>query len=343
MSDVRVSIVGGSGYTGGELMRLLLAHPGASLAQVSSRQLKGQPVHRAHPNLRGHLDTAYCTPDEIEPCDVLFLCMPHAKAATQIDRWRQVAPLVIDLSADFRLRDADAYQRWYGEAHPNTAALASAQYGLPEVNRENLRGASLISGVGCNATAMTLALKPLADAGLIRRAIADVKVGSSEAGAEASAGSHHPVRARTARTYSASGHRHLAEVEQNLGLSDVDATITAIDMVRGVLCTAHVEPTEPVDTKTLWKLFRAAYSDEPFVRIVADRQGPNRFPDPRVLVGSNHADVGFAIDERSGRVITLCAIDNLVKGAAGSAIQSMNVALGLSERSGLSFPGLHPA
>lgn len=344
MNPLRVSIVGGSGYTGGELMRLLLAHPGAQVAQVSSRKLKGQPVHRSHPNLRGHLETLYCTPDEIEPCDVLFLCMPHGKASTEIERWRALAPLVIDLSADFRLRSPDRYQHWYNEPHPNPDALALANYGLPEVNRANLSGASLISGVGCNATAMTLALKPLAHAGLIKRAICDVKVGSSEAGAEASAGSHHPVRARTARTYSASGHRHLAEVEQNLGADlDVDATITAIDMVRGVLCTAHLETTEPLETKSLWKLFRGAYTDEPFVRIVADRQGPNKFPDPRILVGSNHADVGFAIDERSGRVITFCAIDNLVKGAAGSAIQSMNIALDLPETTGLTFPGLHPA
>lgn len=344
MNPLRVSIVGGSGYTGGELMRLLLAHPGAQVHQVTSRQLKGQPVHRSHPNLRGHLETLYCTPDEVEPCDVLFLCMPHGKASTEIERWRAQAPLVIDLSADFRLSSPQRYQHWYNEPHPNPDALALANYGLPEVNRANLSGASLISGVGCNATAMTLALKPLADAGLIKRAICDVKVGSSEAGAEASAGSHHPVRARTARTYSASGHRHLAEVEQNLGADlDVDATITAIDMVRGVLCTAHLETTEPLETKSLWKLFRGAYTDEPFVRIVADRQGPNKFPDPRILVGSNHADVGFAIDERSGRVITFCAIDNLVKGAAGSAIQSMNIALDLPETTGLTFPGLHPA
>ena len=344
MSTIRASIIGGSGYTGGELMRLILGHPNTEIAHVTSRKLRKLPVFRSHPNLRGHTDVTFSTPEEIEPCDVLFLCMPHGKAAGELDRYREVAPLIIDLSADFRLRDPERYAHWYNEEHPNPAALATAQYGLPEVNRANLPGASLISGVGCNATAMTLALKPLADAGLIRRAICDVKVGSSEAGAEASAGSHHPVRARTARTYSASGHRHLAEVEQNLGADlDVDATITAIDMVRGVLCTAHIEPTEQLETKDLWKLFRGAYNDEPFVRIVADRQGPHKFPDPRIVQGSNHADVGFSIDPRSGRIITFSAIDNLVKGAAGSAIQSMNIALGLPETAGLSFPGLHPA
>jgi N-acetyl-gamma-glutamyl-phosphate/LysW-gamma-L-alpha-aminoadipyl-6-phosphate reductase len=340
---VRASIVGGSGYTGGELLRLLLGHPFIEVAQVSSRSLATQPVHRSHPNLRGHTEITFVNPEEISPCDVLFLCMPHGKAAGDIGRWMELAPLVIDLSADFRLNDGEAYQKWYGEMHPNPGVLAEAVYGLPEVSRRRLSGARLVSGVGCNATAMTLALLPLARAGLIRRAICDVKVGSSEAGAEPSAGSHHPVRARTARTYSASGHRHLGEVVQSLGNTDVDATITAIDMVRGVLCTAHVEPTRPIDTKELWKLYRGAYGQEPFVRLVADRSGPNRFPDPRVLVGSNHADVGFAVDERSGRVIALAAIDNLVKGAAGSAVQSMNIALGRNETEGLWFPGLHPA
>ena len=338
-----VSIVGGSGYTGGELLRILLGHPSAAVGQVTSRKLKGLPVHRSHPNLRGHLETIYTAPDEIAPCDVLFLCMPHGKASEEIEHWKSLAPLVIDLSADFRLRDPENYSSWYGQPHPNPAVLSEAIYGLPELSRDSLKSAKLISGVGCNATAMNLALLPLARAGLIKRAIADIKVGSSEAGAESSAGSHHPVRARTARTYSPSGHRHLAEVHQAMGPIDLDATITAIDMVRGVLCTAHIEPVERLNKKDLWKLYRTAYAEEPFVRIVADPAGPNRFPDPRILVGSNHADVGFSIDERSGRIVALSAIDNLVKGAAGSAIQSMNIAMGLDETQGLTFPGLHPA
>jgi N-acetyl-gamma-glutamyl-phosphate/LysW-gamma-L-alpha-aminoadipyl-6-phosphate reductase len=340
---VRCSIVGGSGYTGGELLRLLHGHPDAKIGQVSSRRLAGEPVFRTHPNLRGHLEHAFCTPEDIGACDVLFLCMPHGEAARQLGRWREVAPLIIDLSADFRLRDPAAYARWYGEPHPEPGALIEAVYGLPEVSRDRLPGAALVSGVGCNATAMILALLPLARAGLIRRAIADIKVGSSEAGAEPGPGSHHPVRSRTARTYSPSGHRHLAEVNQALGELDLDATVTAIEMVRGVLCTAHIEPVRPIETRELWKLYREAYRNEPFVRIVADRSGPNRFPDPRIVVGSNHADVGFAVDERSGRIIALSAVDNLVKGAAGSAVQAMNLALGIPETTGLGFPGLHPA
>ncbi len=339
---VNVSIVGASGYTGGELCRLLLGHPEARLVQATSRRLAGQPLHRVHPNLRGHSALAFSGPEELEPCDVLFLCMPHGESSKQIGRFIEHARLVVDLSADFRLRDAGAYKKWYGQEHPTPEAARTAVYGLPELCRGELPGARLVSGVGCNATAMNLALLPLARAGLIERAVADVKVGSSEGGAEASQSSHHPERSRAVRTYSPFGHRHLAEVRQALGDVRVDATITAIEMVRGVLCTAHVEPTRRVDDKELWRMYRDAYADEPFVRIVRDRAGMHRLPDPKVLAGSNHADVGFAVDEESGRIIALCAIDNMMKGAAGSAVQCMNISLGLPETAGLTFPGLHP-
>jgi N-acetyl-gamma-glutamyl-phosphate/LysW-gamma-L-alpha-aminoadipyl-6-phosphate reductase len=189
---------------------------------------------------------------------------------------------------------------------------------------------------------MILALMPLARAGLIKRAIADLKVGSSEAGAEASESSHHPIRSGATRTFSVGGHRHLAEVAQELGPIQLDATVTSIDLVRGVLCTAHVEPTRPVDDREVRRLYREAYEREPFVRVVAERSGLHRLPDPKAVVGSNFADVGFAVDGRSGRIVALCAIDNLVKGAAGSAIQALNVALGLDEREGLRMPGVFP-
>ncbi len=340
---IRASIVGGTGYTGGELLRLLLGHPEAEVAQVTSRSEAGQPVHRHHPNLRGCFDLCYSPPIELQPADVLFLCMPHGEAAGDIGRYLDLAPLVVDLSADFRLRDAAAYERWYGSPHPAPDRLASAVYGLPELSRSRLPGARLVSGVGCNATAMILALLPLARAGLIESVVCDLKVGSSEAGATASPASHHPERSRAVRTYSAAGHRHSAEVLQAFGEIDLDVTVTAIELVRGVLCSAHVRPTQRLDDRDLWRLYREAYADEPFVRIVRDRTGLHRFPDPSILAGSNFADVGFAVDERSGRILALGAIDNLVKGAAGSAVQSMNLALGLDERAGLTFPGLHPA
>lgn len=340
--SVSCAIVGGSGYTGGELLRLLLDHPGASVKHVTSRSLAGQPVHRAHPNLRKRVDMMFTVPAEVGACDVIFLCLPHGGAAKEMERWLNLAPLVIDLSADFRLRDPAVYAKWYGEPHPVPGRLAGAVYGLPELSRGRLRGARLVSGVGCNATAMNLALLPLARAGLIRRAICDVKVGSSEAGAEATEGSHHPERSRAVRTYAATGHRHSAEVMQELGEFPLDVTVTAIEMVRGVLCTAHVLTTRPVEQKELWKLYRGTYAEEPFVRLVAEKTGLHRYPDPKIVAGSNYADVGFEADPAGDRVVALCAIDNLMKGAAGSAVQCMNIALGLEESSGLGFPGLHP-
>lgn len=341
--SLRASIVGASGYSGGEMLRLLLGHPHVSIAQVTSRSHVGKPVHFVHPNLRGCTPLVFCSADHLEPADVLFLCLPHTHAASQLDMWQSKARLVIDLSADFRLRDPAEYETWYDWQHPAPERLRDAIYGLPELSRSALPGATFISGVGCNATAMTLALLPLHRAGLIDRVIADIKVGSSEAGAEASEASHHPVRSRAVRTYSPAGHRHLAEVHQSLPGVDIDATITAIEMVRGVLCTAHVQPKQDVNHKELFQIYRQTYAGEPFVRIVCDRAGLHRLPDPRVLAGSNFADVGFAVDDRSGRIIALCAIDNLMKGAAGSAVQCMNIALGLPENAGLTFPGLHPA
>jgi N-acetyl-gamma-glutamyl-phosphate/LysW-gamma-L-alpha-aminoadipyl-6-phosphate reductase len=340
------SVIGASGYTGGELLRILLDHPHITITAATSRSRLGEPIHRAHPNLRGRTDLLFASPQEVPASDIAFLCLPHGEAATQIDRWRALAPTVIDLSSDFRLRDPALYREWYGHDHPAPAHLDSAVYGLPELSRDRLRGApgGLISGVGCNATAMNLALLPLARAGLIDRVICDIKVGSSEGGAEPGPDSHHPERSGAMRSYAPVGHRHGAEVIQALGLAPdrLDIAITAVEMVRGVLCTAHVIPTRAADLKELWRCYRAAYAAEPFVRLVAERSGMHRLPDPKILAGSNYADVGFDIDPRTGRIVAICAIDNLMKGAAGSAIQSMNIALGLPETTGLTFPGLHP-
>ena len=345
MGDERVysaSIIGATGYAGGELLRILLDHPRVRVVAATSRSALGTPIHRKHPNLRGRTDLIFESPEAVEPCDVVLLCLPHTRSAEQIEHWQKRAPLVVDLSADFRLRDAEQYQRWYNWDHPSPDLLAGAVYGLAELTRVAMPGARLISGVGCNATAMILALMPLARAGLIERVIADLKVGSSEGGAEVSPASHHPERAGAVRSYAPVGHRHASEVLQALGEFTLDVSVTAIEMVRGVCCTAHVIPTRPVTDRELWQLYQRAYADEPFVRVVRERSGLHRLPDPKVLSGSNFADVGFAIDPRTGRIVSICAIDNLVKGAAGSAVQAMNLALGLPEDMGLSFPGLHP-
>ena len=342
------AIVGGSGYTGGELLRLVLDHPAFDVRQVTSERLDGQFVHFTHPNLRRRTTLKFVRPAALEHVDVLFLCLPHGSAAARIDELAAHADRLVDLSADFRLRRADDYPRWYGAAHANPAWLERFVYGLPELYREDIARASHVSGVGCNATATILALLPLAG-GLIdadRGVICEVKVGSSEGGAASSDASHHPERAGVMRSFAPTGHRHTAEVLQALGSrglnADVHLSATAIDNVRGVLATAHAFVKRGVTEKEIWKAYRDTYGSEPFVRIVKERAGLYRYPEPKILAGSNYADVGFELDSTSGRVVAMCAIDNLMKGAAGTALQCANLMMGWDETLGLGFPGLHP-
>lgn len=343
--SLRVSVVGASGYVGGELLRLLLGHPQVEVAQATSGRNAGRFLYQVHPNLRGRTATQFVHPDRLEPCDLLFLALPHGEAARAIERYAGLAERIIDCSADFRLRDQAAYARWYGEPHPAPEWLGRFVYGLPEVSREQLRGAQYASGVGCNATATNLALLPLVAAGLVdvtKPIVVEVKVGSSEGGATASESSHHPERAGAVRSFAPVGHRHTAEVQQVTGLANVHLSITSVELVRGALATAHLFAARAVSEKELWQAYRAFAREQPFVRIVKERQGIYRFPEPKILAGSNYADVGFALDEASGRVVSICAIDNLMKGAAGSAVQCMNLMCGFPETLGLEFPGLHP-
>ncbi len=343
--SLRVSIVGASGYTGGELLRLLLFHPNVTIAQATSESHAGEFIHQQHPNLRKRTQLQFVSQAALQPCDLLFLALPHGEAQKKIEHYLQLAPRIIDLSADFRLRDQGLYQRWYGETHKASDHLGTFVYGLPEVQREAMRSATRISGVGCNATASILALLPLVRSGLLvsgQPIIVDVKTGSSEGGASVNPGSHHPEKSHSVRAYAPTGHRHTAEVIQELGLTNVHLSMTAVDLVRGVLAAAHAFVQPGTTDKDLWKAYRGAYSAEPFVRIVKDRTGLHRVPDPKILAGSNYADVGFELDSESGRVVSLAAIDNLMKGAAGSAVQAMNVMCGFDEAAGLEFPGLHP-
>ena len=342
---LRASIVGASGYTGGELLRLLLFHPQVEVTQATSQSHAGEYIHQQHPNLRKRSMLQFVSPTALQPCDVLFLALPHGESQKNVERYLGLAPRVVDLSADFRLREPALYQRWYGEAHHAPQFLSQFVYGLPEVQRDAMRTAHYISGVGCNATASILALLPLVKAGLLAPdtpIIVDIKTGSSEGGAAVNPGSHHPEKSHSVRAYAPTGHRHTAEVIQELGLSNVHLSMTADDMVRGVLAAAHAFLKPGVADKDLWKAYRAAYGNEPFVRIVKDRAGIHRVPDPKILAGSNYADVGFDLDPDSGRVVSLAAIDNLMKGAAGSAVQAMNIMCGFEETAGLEFPGLHP-
>lgn len=345
---LNVSVVGGSGYAGGELLRLLLDHDHVRLKQVTAGRSAGRPLHSVHPHLRGRLEARFARDAELEACDLLFLALPHGEAQRQIERFASLAPRLIDLSADFRLRDPVHYQSTYSEAHAAPEWLARFVYGLPELRRAELTGASHVSGVGCNATATLLALLPAARAGWLQgqdRVVADLKVGSSEAGRDATPSSHHPVRSGVVRPFKMVGHRHEAEVRQALadveGL-EVSISISSVELVRGVAAAVHVWLPPGLADRELWKAYRACYADEPFVRIVHDSQGAHRHPEPRLLAGTNFADVGWEYDPASGRAVLLSAIDNLGKGAAGSAVQSMNLMCGFPEAAGLRFGGMFP-
>lgn len=347
MASVAVSIVGGSGYAGGELLRLLLAHPHADVRQVSSQRLAGRPVTRAHPNLRKHTRLAFCRPEEIAECDLLFMCLPHGGFMDTVDRFRGKAPRIIDLSADFRLNRAEEYEKWYGRPHARPELLGEFVYGIPELHREAIASARYVSSAGCNATVTILALYPLFRNDLVEpdRTVVEVKVGSSEAGNTAGEASHHPERAGCVRSFRPTGHRHTAEVVQELSLNtgiEVHFSATAIDLVRGVLATCHVQLKDELTEKDVWGIYREAYGREPFIRIVKERDGAYRYPEPKLLAGTNYCDIGFEKDAGSRRLVVIGAIDNLMKGAAGQAVQAFNLMHGFEERTGLDFMGLHP-
>jgi len=340
---MKVAIVGGSGYTGGELLRLLLRHPKVDVAQVTSDSMAGKPIGRAHPNLRKATDLTFTPHAELDPCDLLFLAMPHGRAMGRMPEFLTRAGKVIDLSADFRLKDAAQYPRYYDVEHPHPELLEKSVYGLPELHREEIREATLVSGPGCIATAAILAIRPLAKAGLIDtdRVVVDAKTGSSAGGADGGPASAHAERSGVIRAYAPVNHRHTAEIEQEAGVK-ASLSCHAVEAVRGILATCHTFLTAPVTEKDLWRVYREAYGKEPFVRIVKEASGLYRYPEPKILSGTNFCDVGFALDEHAGRVVAISALDNLMKGAAGTAVQSMNLVAGYPEAMGLDFLGLHP-
>ena len=350
----KATIVGASGYAGGELLRLLLAHPQVEVSQITSETYAGQYAYFVHPNLRGHTDLRFSRLADLQDCDLLFLALPHGHAGTQIATLASRAERIVDLSADFRLRDPDAYIEWYGHEHPAPDWLSRFVYGMPELYREQLAGVRYASGVGCNASVTILALWPLYRRGLVRETVVEVKVGSSEGGNKESPASHHSERAGVVRSYAPQGHRHIAEILQELDLDSstssgqrpakprVHFSVTSVGMVRGALATCHCLLDEDLPERDVWKLYREDYEAEPFVRLVRARRGIHRYPEPKILTASNYCDVGFEADPGNKRLIVLAAIDNLMKGAAGSAVQSMNLMYGWPERLGLEFPGLHP-
>lgn len=347
MDKVKVSIVGGSGYSGGELLRLLLGHPNVEVQQVTSERSAGKIVFKAHPNLRKRTQLQFSKMAELRSCDLLFLCLPHGEAMGRIDTFKSIAPKIIDLSADFRLSSEAAYREWYGKPHARPELLGQFAYGIPELHREEMSKANLISSAGCNATVTILGLYPFYKLDLVEtdRTVVEVKVGSSEGGNTPSASSHHPERSGAVRSFMPTGHRHTGEVIQELGLGkpiQVHMSVTSIELVRGALATAHVFLNSKLEDKDIWKALRQFYGQEPFIRIVKEADGTHRYPEPKWLVGTNYCDIGFQRDEKSNRLVVISAIDNLMKGAAGQAVQAFNIMHGFEETAGLEFSGLHP-
>ena len=339
-----VGIVGASGYVGGELLRLLLMHPDIQVRVATSQQHSGEYVFKVHPNLKGLTDLTFVkdTPEEAaSKVDIIFMAVPHGSSIEHVPQISEMGVRIIDMSADFRFRNPADYPVWYGWEHPAPDLLSKFVYGMPELHREELKSAHFISVPGCIASSSIYSLAPLAKAGLINGvAVVDAKIGSSGSGNKPSIATHFSERYDSVRIYSPSGHRHIGEIEQELSIvSGIKTTVTmsahSVNMVRGILTTSSVFVDRDLKMPDLWNAYRSMYGKEPFVRFIMDPNGVYKYPDPKLVVGSNFVDLGFVIDQHVRRVIALGSIDNLIKGAAGNAIQSMNVMEGFDERAGL--------
>lgn len=341
-AKLRAGVFGASGYVGGELLRLLLGHPEVEVAAAISTSAPGRPVDGAHPNLRGLTRLLFCAPADMPPCDVLFFATPHKETFGLLPAHLGRATCLIDLSADFRLRDRSTYERYYEVRHGAPELLARFVYGLPELHRKELAEADLISVPGCMATAAIIGLAPLAAAGLVDSLVlVDGRIGSSGSGAKAQRSNAHAERSDAMRVFAPAGHRHEAEVAQETGL-EASMTATGIPVVRGAQVVARAALNAQLGEADLRRLYRERYAGEPFVRLVTHRRGLYRLPEPKILLGSNFCDVGFALTADGRTVTVVSALDNLMKGAAGNAVQCLNVRMGWSERLGLEFAGLHP-
>ncbi len=349
---LKIGIIGGSGYVGSELLRLLLLHPEVEVTMVTSRQSAGEYVFNTHPNLRGITQLKFVPMDIAElskNCDLVFTATPHGGSVNLVPNLLEAGLKVIDMSADFRLKNPADYETYYGWTHAHPEMLKDAAYGLPELHREEIKTAKLIACAGCEATAAILALAPIVKAGFIEKdkIVVDLKVGSSGGGSKPTVASHHPERSSGVRPYKVVGHRHIAEVEQELNaLSSEPITISftphAVNIIRGILATIHTFPKQKIENKDLWRAYRGMYGNEPFIRLVKYQKGPYQLPDPKVAVGTNFCDVGFEIDGHANRLILFSAIDNMVKGAAGQGVQCLNILMGVDETTGLKSTGFHP-
>lgn len=342
---IKAGIVGGTGYTGVELLRLLVAHPGVELSIITSRSEAGQSVAEMFPNLRGHIDLSFQMPqlDDLRECDVVFFATPNGTAMSMVPELLDAGVKVIDLAADFRLKSPTEWQQWYGIEHSCPEVLEEAVYGMPEINREQISKARIIANPGCYPTAVTLGFLPLIEQGLIddQHLIADAKSGVSGAGRGANIGSLLCEVSESIKPYAVNGHRHLPEIKQTLGqISGHKVGLTFVPhltpMIRGIEASLYaVLKSDQVD---LHDLYTQRYQNEPFVDVLPE----GSMPETRSVRGSNMCRISVFRPQQADTIVVSSVIDNLVKGAAGQAIHNMNIMFRLDETMGISHVALLP-
>lgn len=347
MSKIKVGIIGGTGYTGVELLRLLVVHPSVEVTLITSRSEAGKLVSDLFPSLRGYTDIAFSKPDAgaFSACDVVFSATPNGIAMTHARELMEQGVKLIDLAADFRIKDIDVWEKWYGMTHACPELVEQAVYGLPEMNREAVKNANLVANPGCYPTASTLGFLPLVNNGLVDLSlVADTKSGVTGAGRGASVANLYSEVNESFKAYAVSGHRHHPEITQNLSLAaekPVDLTFVPhlTPMLRGIHATLYADLLDKEQSlESLHALFESSYKDEPFVDVMP----LGAHPDTRSVKTSNMCRIAIHKAGGSGKVVVLSVIDNLTKGAAGQAIQNMNIMFSLDETLGLQNPAVLP-
>ena len=346
--SLKVGIVGGTGYTGVELLRLLVNHPHVEIAAITSRGEAGTPVAELFPSLRGHSELVFETPEvkTLVGCDLVFFATPHNVAMGMVPELLDAGVRVVDLSADFRLRDAELWSRWYGEAHKCPELLAEVVYGLPEVHRDAIADARLVACPGCYPTAIQLGFLPLLENGLVEpeALIASAGSGASGAGRQAKTGLLLAETGESFKAYGASGHRHLPEIEQGLTeMAGGDVSLTfvphLVPMVRGIHATLFATLRDgSLSMEALQQYYEQRFAGEGFVDVMS----PGSHPETRFVRGSNHCRLALHRPGNRDTVVVLSVIDNLTRGASGQAVQNMNLMLGLPEEAGLKEAALLP-
>ncbi len=341
-----IGVVGASGYSGGELLRILAGHPGVEVAYATSRSQAGKAVHTLHPNLRGVLDLEFTSIPEKKVganCDLVFTAVPHGAAMDIVPNLLDAGAKVVDLSGDFRFKDLSIYEKYYNQKHRQPGL--KAVYGLPEIHRKEIKKADLVSNPGCYPTTAILGLAPIIKEGIVvaDRIIADAKSGISGAGASPTDTTHFCTANESVLAYNASSHRHMPEIEQELKFFDKNVVVSfvphIVPLTRGLSTTLHMFLKKDGGEEGIKRLYEVFYKDEPFIRVLDVGETPRL----SAVRGSNFNDIGcFKIDKERKRLVVVSAHDNLVKGAAGQAVQNMNLMLGFEEVEGLAMAGLHP-